>query len=468
MLDVSAGPGKFAPRIRLVIADPKPIMLQGLKSVFATQNDFEIVASCDCGTSCLEAIRNLAPDIALVAGTLADLTVSEILAIANAENLRTRLMFFAEADGDDDLSAAIAAGACNVVSPYADPDTIIRSLRLTTERAGASPKPSEDLSPNEKDVDGTKIEKMLSGLTHRERQIVQLVSEGLSNKEIARELNVSRGTVKVHLYNIFQKLEVSNRTVLATIALLQRSTGFTTLSLALAFAILSDLKPSEASDVLPDDDGAARKDLDQPVLEFWKKAILSHSVVADAGETVVLTQKGSFAKESQVTHPLARMEGLHTVEQAALSHFGRGHGPIGSGSTSAFISPLQQAINDSQTSLPTAQPVLAAAVCLDPFRSHGGYGSFAMTAAGIAFSTLDNPQAAAQAFEPGETLVDVSAVASRDGTAQVAAINIHVAGKVDPADVDNLTSEPVVQPSHPPLTLGTLDTTAQAKETRTK
>jgi DNA-binding NarL/FixJ family response regulator len=89
MLDVSVGPGKFAHRIRLVIADPKPIVLHGLKSVFATQNDFEIVASCDCGTSCLEAIRNLAPDVALVAGTLADLTVSEILAIAKAENLGT-------------------------------------------------------------------------------------------------------------------------------------------------------------------------------------------------------------------------------------------------------------------------------------------------------------------------------------------------------------------------------------------
>jgi VCBS repeat-containing protein len=456
MLDVSVGPGKFAHRIRLVIADPKPIVLHGLKSVFATQNDFEIVASCDCGTSCLEAIRNLAPDVALVAGTLADLTVSEILAIAKAENLGTRLMFFAEAEGDDDLSAAIATGACNAVSPYADPDTIIRSLRLTTERAGAPPKPSKDFSPNEKDVDGTKIEKMLGALTHRERQIVQLVSEGLSNKEIARELNVSRGTVKVHLYNIFQKLEISNRTVLATIALLQRSTGFTTLSLALAFAILSDVKPSEASGALSDDDSGARKDLDQPLLEVWKKAILRHVVAADAGETVVLTQKGSFAKESQVTHPPARMEGLHTVEQGALSHIARGYGPIGSGSTAPFISPLQQAINDSQTSLPTAQHQFSPLQFASKFlTNHGGYGTFAMTAAGIAFSALDNPQAAAQAFEPGETLIDVSAVAIRDGTAQVAAINMHVAGKVDPANVDNLASEPV-QNSHPPLTLRTL------------
>ena len=77
-----------------MIADRQPIVLQGLKSVFAAQRDFELVASCSTGTSCLEAIRNLAPDVALLANTLPDLTVSEILAIAKAENISTRLVFF--------------------------------------------------------------------------------------------------------------------------------------------------------------------------------------------------------------------------------------------------------------------------------------------------------------------------------------------------------------------------------------
>ena len=249
MVDVSADQGTFMRCIRLVIADPQPIVQNGLRSVFAAQHDFEIVVSCSHGTSCLEAIRNLAPDVALLASTLPDLTVSEILAIAKAENLPTRLVFFAEPEGDDDLTAAIAAGACSAISKYANPDTILRSLRLMTERISAPPERSQDLSPNGKEVDGAKIEKMLGVLTDRERQIMRLVSEGLSNKEIARQLNVSQGTVKVHLYNIFQKLEISNRTVLATIALLQRSAGFGTLSLAaLAFAISSDAKASDTND----------------------------------------------------------------------------------------------------------------------------------------------------------------------------------------------------------------------------
>jgi DNA-binding NarL/FixJ family response regulator len=62
-------------------------------------------------------------------------------------------------------------------------------------------------------------EKALSVLTNRERQIIRLVSEGLSNKEIGRRLKITNGTIKVHLHNIFEKLQVCNRTQLAVLDL---------------------------------------------------------------------------------------------------------------------------------------------------------------------------------------------------------------------------------------------------------
>ncbi|WOH51820.1 LuxR C-terminal-related transcriptional regulator [Bradyrhizobium sp. sBnM-33] len=453
MLDVSADEGKFTRCIRLVIADRQPIVLQGLTSIFAAQHDFEIVASCRRGTSCLDAIRNLAPDVALVANTLPDLTVSEILAIAKAENLPTRLVFFAEPEGDDDLIAAIAAGTCSAISNYAHPDTILRSLRLMTERTSARPKPSQDLSPNGKELDRAKIEKMLRVLTLREREIIRLVAEGLSNKEIARQLNVSPGTVKVHLYNIFQKLEISNRTVLATIALSQRSTGFGTLSLAaLAFAILSDIKTSDANSTFLDEDSTASKDLEHSAFELWKKAILRHVIVADPGETVVLTQRSSPIKVNQVTHSAARMEELHAAEQAVLSNIGRGYGPIGSGTPHLFISPLLQAIN--QIGSPTAQQFPPLGFASNPVKSHGGYGAFSMMAAGVGIYTLDNSHAATQVLDRGEMLIDTSTVATLDGTTQEATITIHGASHVDPNDVDNLASGPVVHDSRLPLAFG--------------
>src|SRR5215470_8564076 len=135
---------------------------------------------------------------------------------------------------------------------------------------------------------------MLAMLTDREREIMALVSEGLSNKAIARQLNVSQGTVKVHLHNIFQKLEINNRTVLAAIALLQRPVGFGTLSLAaLAFATMSDVKASDPHNAF-DDDSIAHKGLDHGVFEPWTKwALPQHIAVGDAADTAVFNHNDS-------------------------------------------------------------------------------------------------------------------------------------------------------------------------------
>jgi two-component system nitrate/nitrite response regulator NarL len=65
-------------------------------------------------------------------------------------------------------------------------------------------------------------ESVLAVLTDREREIMRLVSEGLSNKAIARRLNIAHGTIKVHLHHMYQKLEINNRTVLAALAISQQ------------------------------------------------------------------------------------------------------------------------------------------------------------------------------------------------------------------------------------------------------
>jgi two-component system nitrate/nitrite response regulator NarL len=65
-------------------------------------------------------------------------------------------------------------------------------------------------------------ENVLAVLTDREREIMRLVSEGLSNKAIARRLNISHGTIKVHLHHMYQKLEINNRPVLAALAITQQ------------------------------------------------------------------------------------------------------------------------------------------------------------------------------------------------------------------------------------------------------
>jgi RNA polymerase sigma factor (sigma-70 family) len=214
-------------RTRLVIADRYPVVLQGLTSLFAAQYDFKIVASCGDGTSCIEAMRNLAPDVAILDVSMPNLTGLEVLAIAIAENLSTRLVFFTASVEHRELVAATAAGACSVIPKDATPEILVQSLREVADDWRLlpllrSPMLRSELVLSREERNAAVAENVLAVLTDREREIMRLVSEGLSNKAIARRLNISHGTIKVHLHHMYQKLEINNRTVLAALAITQQ------------------------------------------------------------------------------------------------------------------------------------------------------------------------------------------------------------------------------------------------------
>src|SRR5438105_15282518 len=96
----------------VVIADRRPVVLQGLANVLGAQSGFKVVACCSDGTSCIEAIRSLAPDIALIDISMPGLTGLEILTIANSESLSTRLVFFTASVEDRELVNSATGVAC--------------------------------------------------------------------------------------------------------------------------------------------------------------------------------------------------------------------------------------------------------------------------------------------------------------------------------------------------------------------
>jgi two-component system nitrate/nitrite response regulator NarL len=203
--------------IRVVIADRHPVILRGLSSVLDAQRDFRIVAGCGDGTSCIEAIKHFQPDITIVGISMPDISGLEILAIASSEHLRTRIAFFSASVEDPGLGALAATGACVIIPPDVCPEILVQILRQVADGQSLFPPPSSDQVGFREQ--SAIAEKALMALTDRERQIMRLVSEGLSNKEIGRRLNLTDGTIKVHLHNIFQKLEIGNRTALAALAI---------------------------------------------------------------------------------------------------------------------------------------------------------------------------------------------------------------------------------------------------------
>ena len=208
-------------RIRIVIADRHPIVLQGVRSALATERDFVIVASCSDGPSCIEAIRFLVPDVVLVDAALPDVSRQQILAPAKAAGPGPAVVFFSGVTADSELKRLASDGACIVLSKDSNAEMLVATLRKAAQgHAAASPnawQANDEARPDEKP---------LTQLTDRERQIMRLVSEGLSNKEIGRRLNLADGTIKVHLHHIFQKLDISNRTVLAALAISRNELHF--------------------------------------------------------------------------------------------------------------------------------------------------------------------------------------------------------------------------------------------------
>jgi two-component system nitrate/nitrite response regulator NarL len=167
----------------------------------------------------MEIVRERSPDLALLDPFLpGDLTGRQLLAAIKSEQWRTRVVFFSSNFESSEMATAIARGAHSVISKEAAPELLLCSLRKIASGQRVLPRAIWDTKPRTERKSGARRppEKLQTALTEREREIMQLVYAGLSNKEVARHLNLSAGTIRAHLHRIYQKLAIQNRTMLVT------------------------------------------------------------------------------------------------------------------------------------------------------------------------------------------------------------------------------------------------------------
>jgi two-component system, NarL family, nitrate/nitrite response regulator NarL len=209
--------------VRVVIADDHPVVLSGLKSLIQLDASFHVAASCPDGTSALRAIRDHEPDLAVLDISMPGLTGLEVLAALRADDLATRVVFLTASALDEQLVQAVVGGAYGVMLKDAAADSLLDCLRNVS--AGERWLPADLINGALEREAGRRVEidRIEQVLTPREREIVMLAAEGLSNKHIARRLNVAEGTIKIHLHNVYQKLGVANRTAMTALALTYRA-----------------------------------------------------------------------------------------------------------------------------------------------------------------------------------------------------------------------------------------------------
>jgi RNA polymerase sigma factor (sigma-70 family) len=187
-------------------------------SILRSEQDFDVVASCFNGIESLQTIRDLSPDIALLDASIPIALGINVLASAISEESRTRIVLLASPTELQSIFA-VANGAYGIIPRNVLPEVLIYDLRQVAAGRRLSIRVSR---PGEASTTADTSEKALAGLTKREREIVRLVSAGLPNKEVGRQLNLTAGTVKVHLHNIFSKLAINNRTALTALAVSDR------------------------------------------------------------------------------------------------------------------------------------------------------------------------------------------------------------------------------------------------------
>ncbi|WP_020388057.1 response regulator [Kribbella catacumbae] len=206
--------------IRLLIVDDQELMRDGLAAILERQPGIEVVAAAADGAEALRLVEELAPDVVLM-----DVRMPVLDGVqATAEIVRTwpavKVVMLSTFDDDDHVTQALQVGATGYLLKNLPAQDLAEAVRLASRGVlqlapAAAAKVVAALSSAAHKSPPTAPPAELARLTDREREVLQLVAVGASNREIARDLVISEGTVKSHISSILGQLNLRDRTQLA-------------------------------------------------------------------------------------------------------------------------------------------------------------------------------------------------------------------------------------------------------------
>lgn len=209
--------------IRVVIADDQPLLRSALANLFGAEDDLEVVGEAGTGREAVDVVRRTRADVVVMDIRMPDLDgIAATAAIAEDEDLAgVRVLILTTFEVDENVMAALRAGASGFLAKDVDPRDIVRGVRTVAagdallspmatravvERVLAQPERGDDTP------------EALHILTARELDVLTLIAAGMSNDEIAAELVVSPLTVKTHVSRILTKTGARDRAQLVALA----------------------------------------------------------------------------------------------------------------------------------------------------------------------------------------------------------------------------------------------------------
>ncbi|MES2837863.1 MAG: response regulator transcription factor [Bacteroidota bacterium] len=207
--------------IRIVLVDDHPIVRDGIKNIIDSENDLLVVGIANNGVEALKIINDTKPDIVLTDISMPEMNGIELTQkiVDNIDLPNTKVIVLTMHDSHSYVNSALESGAKGFLLKDSESTEIIKSIKEVfagkkyVSKTVSQILVSDMLNTKKEIADENKLE-----ISKREKEVLLLIAEGLSNKEIATKLFLSTRTVDAHRYNIMQKLEARNTAELIKIA----------------------------------------------------------------------------------------------------------------------------------------------------------------------------------------------------------------------------------------------------------
>jgi len=204
--------------IRVMLVDDHTMVRKGLGTFLNAFDDMLLVGEAENGTSAIKLCGEVLPDVVLMDMVMPDMDGSTITALIRQKYPQVQIIVLTSFKEGDLIKKALEAGAIGYLLKDVSADDLARAIRSAhVGRATLSPEAAQSLVETANLPPAPGLD-----LTEREREVLKLLVEGLSNTQIAVNLGVSSSTIKSHVSNILSKLGVASRTEAVTIALRTR------------------------------------------------------------------------------------------------------------------------------------------------------------------------------------------------------------------------------------------------------
>lgn len=207
--------------IRLLLVDDQSLICQGLQAVLGQESDLQVVGSAGNGQAAIAQVAALQPDIVLMDIRMPVMTGIEATRLIVEQFPNTKVLVLSTFDDDHDIAQAMRAGAKGYLLKDMPAPELIEAIRFVHRGyCQMAPGLMEKLLTNvpDNDSDQQDIAEEVKQLPSRERDVLRLIGQGCTNREIATQLHLAEGTVKTYVTHLLNRLALRNRSQLAIYA----------------------------------------------------------------------------------------------------------------------------------------------------------------------------------------------------------------------------------------------------------